>query len=308
MQKYLFFILVLFLWGSSDSLWAYPIYPRTLSDVYKEADYVVYGKVVGFIDDSPPASKDGVPPPPSMHDGFAVIVIHEELKGEITETQICIADQRSFMCPEPFHFEEGQEVLLFLNKDRKANFYWTFAMSYGGKEVTAEEYSLYKKKLLDLQTILDQSNQEIQEQQYIDWVVNCIKEPLTRWDGVFDLLNEKEENTFERNLVANPYSISREQNRELRQLIFNKAVLDYLDVRLLDYLKEENDVEILDFLYKKVKTTSVENGSYTFFMLGTGLIAELLHRDDLKLLNLEIGNHALSKEGKKKIKDFQKIM
>lgn len=306
MQKYLFFILVLFLWGSSDSLWAFPIYPRTLSDVYKEADYVVYGKVVGFIADSPPTSKEGVPPPPSMRDGFAVIVIHEELKGEIKETQICIADQRSFMCPEPFHFEEGQEVLLFLNKDRKANFYWTFAMSYGGKEVTAEEYSLYKKKLLDLQAILDQSNQEIQEQQYIDWVVNCIKEPLTRWEGIFDLLNEKEGANKE--LVANPYVLTQKQKEALCLDLYQQQELRVMDFKLIPHIRGTQDSVLLQFLLNKMKKLPNTADTDDLFLDAASVIADLSSRADLKKLSNQIEEEKLSKKGRALIRQFRQIM
>ncbi|WP_158961397.1 hypothetical protein [Myroides fluvii] len=308
MKHFLPFLLFLFSMGTCTSLQAYPIFPRTLSDVYKAADHVVYGKVVGFIEVKEDSDPTKPPPPPQMYNSMVQLLVREEIKGEVKETEICIAHYRGMMCPEPFDFTEGQEVLLFLNKDGKENFYWTYAWSYGARELKAEEYLLYKKKLVDLQTILDNSDKAIQEQQYVDWMVECIKEPLTRWDGTFDLLNEKLEDTPERKLVANPYPLSSEQNKELRPLVFSKKELDDIDIRLLNHLRGKEDKEILDLMYKKMKTTPLDKGSYTFFTMGTKMIAELSHRKELITLSLEIEDLGLSKEGERKIKEFQKIM
>lgn len=308
MRKIIPFLLLLILVGPYSSLQAYPIFPRTLSDVYKAADHVVYGKVVGFLEVKEDSDPTKPPPPPQMYNSMVQLLVREEIKGEVKETEICIAHYRGMMCPEPFDFTEGQEVLLFLNKDGKENFYWPYAWSYGARELKAEEYLLYKKKLVDLQTILDNSDQAIQEQQYVDWMVECIKEPLMRWDGTFDLLNEKLDDTPERNLVANPYPLSREQNKELRQIIFRKKDLDDIDIRLLNHLRHKEDKDILDLLYKKMKITSVDKGSYTFFTKGTKMIAELTQRKELIALSLAIEENGLSAEGKKKIKEFQKIM
>ena len=308
MQKMISFLLLLVFVGTYSSLQAYPIFPRTLSDVYKAADHVVYGKVVGFIEVKEDSDPTKPPPPPQMYNSMVQLLVREEIKGEVKETEICIAHYLGMMCPEPFDFTEGQEVLLFLNKDGKENFYWPYAWSYGARELKAEEYLLYKKKLVDLQTILDNSDKAIQEQQYVDWMVECIKEPLMRWDGSFDLLNEKLDDTPERKLVANPYPLNREQNKELRQLVLSKKELDDIDIRLLNHLRNKEDKDILDLLYKEMKTIPMDKGSYTFFILGTKMIAELSHREDLKLLSLEIEDLGLSKEGKKKIKEFQKIM
>ena len=303
MQKYLFFILVFFLWGSSVSLWAYPVYPRTLSDVYKEADHVVYGKVVGFI----PQKEDAdVTKPPKMYDTMVHFLVQEEIKGELKETEICIAHFEGMMCPEPFDFKEGQEVLLFLNKDWRESFYWTYAMSYGGREVTTDEYSLYKKKLLDLQAILDQSNQEIQEQQYIDWIVNCIKEPLTRWDGIFDLLNEKEGENKE--LVDNPYVLTQKQKEVLCQDLYQQQELRVMDFKLIPHIRGTQDSVLLQFVLDKMKKLSNTASTDDLFLDAASVIADLSSRTDLKKISNQIEEEKLSKKGRALIRQFRQIM
>ncbi|WP_410879754.1 hypothetical protein [Myroides sp. DW712] len=302
MRKYLFVVLVFFLSGSSDSLWAYPIFPQTLSDLYKGADHVAYGKVVGFI---PLEEEYDVTKPPSLYNTWVQVVIQEELKGELIEKEICIAHYLGMMCPEPFDFREGQEVLLFLNKDIREHFYWPYSWSYGAREVDADAYCLYKEKLIGLQAVLAISNPERQEQQYVTWIVDCIKEPLTRWDGVFDLLNEKVDHTPERNLVAHPYSITAEQNQVVRQIIFDKNKINVMDLRVLNYLKYEQDKEILNFVSKQLKQASLKDEGFLFFQLGSRIIAALSDRQDLKDLVLTIDENEVSREVKQKLLDFQ---
>ena len=302
MQKYLFLILVLFLWGSCTSLWAYPVFPQSLSDLYKGADYVAYGKVIGFI---PVEEEHDVTKPPVMYNTFVQVVIQEELKGELIEHDICIAHYMGMMCPEPFDFKGGQEVLLFLNKDRKENFYWPYSWSYGAREVTTADYYLYKEKLIALQAVLAISNPERQEQQFVTWMVDCIKEPLTRWDGFFELLNEKVDRTIERNLVANPHSVTAEQNQVVRQIIFDKNEINVMDLKVLNQLKYKQDKEILDFVSKQLKQASLKDKGFPFFQLGSRIIAALSNRQDLKELVLTIDEDEVSREVKRKLLEFQ---
>ncbi|MGS4346653.1 hypothetical protein ACKUSY_13875 [Myroides odoratus] len=302
MQKYLFLILVLFLWGSCASLWAYPVFPQTLSDLYKGANHVAYGKVVGFISIQ---EEHDVTKPPKLYNTWVQVVIQEEIKGVLKETEICIAHFEGMMCPEPFDFKEGQEVLLFLNKDIRENFYWPFSWSYGAREVDADAYQLYKEKLIGLQAVLAISNPERQEQQFVTWIVNCIKEALTRWDGVFDLLNDKVDHTSERNLVAHPYSVTAEQNQVVRQIIFDKSEINVMDLKVLNHLKYEQDKEILDFVSKQLKQASLKDEGFLFFQLGSRIIASLSDRQDLKDLVLTIDEDEVSREVKHKLLEFQ---
>jgi len=303
MKHFLPFLLFLFSMGTCTSLQAYPIFPRTLSDVYKAADHVVYGKVVGFIEekqDSDPTK------PPKMYDGMVRLLIRVELKGAINESEIYIAAEHSYTCPEPFYFVEGQELLLFLDKDERENFYWTYAMSYGGREVTPEEYLLYKKKLVDLQAVLAHPNLVEQKKEYITWMISCIKDPLTRWDGVFDLLNEKEDES--RNLVSNPYPLTEDQKGELRQIIMEREELINTDLNLINYIKKENDPQLLIFLTMKFKTAMYSQFDYVFTSMATGLIAALSQREDLIQLSKQIKEAYYSKEGEQLVKKFQALL
>ncbi|MDM1044129.1 hypothetical protein HX004_04625 [Myroides sp. 1354] len=306
MQKMISFLLLLVFVGTYSSLQAYPIFPRTLSDVYKAADHVVYGKVKRLIDVLIQADVDGIPPPPILHDGFAVFTIQEELKGTSNKTEIYIATEHSVTCPTPFYFVEGQELLLFLHKDGSEDFYWTHAMSYGGREVTPEEYLLYKEKLVVLQTILDYSNSEIQEKDYISWMISCIKVPLMHWDGIFELLNEKEDEN--RNIVSNPYPLTEGQKGELRQIIMEREELINADLHLINYIKKENDPQLLIFLTMKFKTTMYSQFDYVFTSMATKLIADLSQREDLIQLSKQIQEAYFSKEGEQLVEKFQALL
>lgn len=305
MQKLITFLVFLFIVGICIPLKVYPMYPRTLSDVYKGTEYVVYGKVIGFIEESSIVDENH---PPKMNDGQVVLRVKEIIKGEVKETEICVANQNSFMCPEPFFLQEGQEVLLFLNKDRKLDLYWIYAMKYGGKEVSQESYAVFKQKLLDLAFILNIQDKSKQEEHYVNWIIGCVKEPLTYWDGIFDLLNEKESDTEDRALVSNPFVLTKEQNEILRQCLYQQKTIKTMDLRLIKYLKRDSDPELLQFVVKKMKELSQTNDADALYLDAAGIIADLSNRKDLKQLSLQIEEERLSKKGRKKIQRFKQIM
>lgn len=297
-------VLVLFSRG-----WAYPIYPLTISDVYKGSELVIYGKVIRFEDTVNRNSiGEELPPPPSIiSDSRAVIQVFEVLKGDVRETEICVSDDRGMICPEPFYFEEGNEVVLFLNKYEESmlNTFYCFGLSYGGIDVTKEEYTIYKQKIKSLQTVLSIPNMQERERRYIDWAIGCVKEPLTEWDGMFELKNEKRMDYPSRDITANPYKLTITQNKELCEVIYSKKDLGYLDINFISYLyKDKENKELLDFLIKWTKRTTVNRDNLYILKESLDLIAMSIKDEELMILNDQVKKAKEDKAKQKLIKQF----
>jgi hypothetical protein len=295
----------------SSQGWAYPIYPLTISDVYKGSELVIYGKVIRF-EDIKNRNNIGeeLPPPPSIiSDSRAVIQVIEVLKGVVRETEICVSDDRGMVCPTPFYFEEGHEVVLFLKKseDSKLDVFYCFGLSYGGKDVTKEEYVIYKQKIQSLQAILSIPNIQERERRYIDWTIGCVKEPLTEWDGMFELRNEKRMDYPSRDITANPYKLTAIQNKELCEFVYSKKRIDDVSIDFIRYLYQDNEnKELIDFLIKLIKSTEVNWANLYDVENSIDLIATSANREDLTSLYKKIKETDGNKKKQKLIMQFIK--
>lgn len=209
MSKFGFLVLLLTIFSIQESNATSYSY-ASLSDLYKRADAVVYGKVVRFekiAERNTINDKDELAPPPILYRGRIAIIVTEVIKGNITETEICIGNMNDINGLGLPEVEIGQNLLLFLLKGIKEEKYMCFSMGrqFIGKDIPSDEYEIYKQKLTSLQTVLNIKDPKVQEQHYINWMISCVKEPLTKWDGIFDLENEKYVGSKNVELVANPY-------------------------------------------------------------------------------------------------------
>jgi len=277
MKLKIFFLITFIIF--SNHLFAYPISPRPLRTLIVESENIVYGKVTAITENK--ASSKGWD---ETH--IAVLKTYEVLQGEIRNKEtIEIYFSPEFSCPMPAHYEKGQTILAFLDKKKGKYIYSTHALSYGAKEMNKHEFSHYKKRILEMQNILTIKDTDQKTKQTIDWLILCVSEKSTRWEGLYELSPESDFMSFydenKKNSDKN-FKLQDDQIQKLRHLFFDIDKLEYSDLGLIDLITEENDPEVLDFLKKHFKKADKD-----FFLSGDFLmkkIADLSKRDDLKMI------------------------
>jgi hypothetical protein len=80
----------------------------------------------------------------------------------------------------------GDAVLIFVSKNQETGVLELTEMSDGIKKMTPEKLSAYEARLRELKSILAPEKPKYSE--IVDWLIRCAEDPLTRWEGTFELL------------------------------------------------------------------------------------------------------------------------
>jgi hypothetical protein len=82
--------------------------------------------------------------------------------------------------------QPGDAVLLFVKKNEESGVLELTEMSDGIKKMTPEKLSAYEARLRELKSILAPEKPNYSE--IVEWLIRCAEDPLTRWEGTFELL------------------------------------------------------------------------------------------------------------------------
>lgn len=80
----------------------------------------------------------------------------------------------------------GDSVLLFVSKNQESGVLELTEVSDGIKKMTPEKLSAYEARLRELKSILAPEKPKYSE--LVDWLIRSAEDPLTRWEGTFELL------------------------------------------------------------------------------------------------------------------------
>jgi|SRR6218665_83500 len=241
MEKLLPF--VFFLIGCLSFASPYPISPRPLRLLVSESEHIVFGHVVKI------EVKDLIRKK-KVYDTktTAVIVVKERLQGTITEDTIRIDFRPNMICPASDMYYENFNVLAFL--DGKNGNYSTHALSYGSKTlIEAEDYSIYKQRIVEMQLILKNPDKITQLKETIEWFVKCAENDITRWEGTYELSPQSDFMSMYSKEKFTNYEIllSKEQKQRLKGSLLQSAGTPYFDLGLLDlvYLGNEDELDVV---------------------------------------------------------------
>ncbi|HSK74745.1 MAG TPA: hypothetical protein VK892_23810 [Pyrinomonadaceae bacterium] len=79
----------------------------------------------------------------------------------------------------------GERYLFFFRKNNETQQFELTDEVSGYKKLSDADLSIYKKRINELKTIT--KNKDNQLAAITKWLIRCIEEPSTRWDGAFDL-------------------------------------------------------------------------------------------------------------------------
>ncbi len=258
--------------GIVQNLFAYPITPRPLRKLVMESEYIVYADVIEIktID----SDEDWL-------DAKATLVLREILQGKIKKDTIEVLFTPGLTCPSPARYEKGSTVLAFLDKYKKE--YYTHALSYGSKSVTPKAFQIYKSRIIEMQNILKLKDEGEKTKKTINWLVDCAVNPVTRWEGVYELSPKSDFMSYydqDKDTFSRRYELNENQKSKLRQAFFKIENLTYEDMGLIDLVVKKNDTELINFLIKELKKSDIEKLWYNGIIMKR--IAEFTNRNDLK--------------------------
>lgn len=103
----------------------------------------------------------------------------EDLPAEPHEEEMDEADE--------YEVRPGDRILLFLKREKKGSEKMTLA-DYGDgiKKLSADAMPVYQKRIKELNSIF--SSDEPNDERIVDWLVSLAEDPVTRWEGTFELL------------------------------------------------------------------------------------------------------------------------
>ncbi len=183
----------------------------------------------------------------------ARIAILENLQGKINKDIIEIEFNPNMICPAPDSYIDSTFVISFVDKDKKSAKFYTHALSYGSKTLKKEEIEIYKQRISEVQQILKISDKEIQNSETVEWLVKCAENETTRWEGTFELSPESNFMSYYSQGKKQDFKffLNNNQKERLKKALLNTT--EMVDFGLVDLVYKDNETQIEDFLYTKLK-------------------------------------------------------
>ena len=266
-----FFFLLTFI-GLTNNIFAYPISHKTLRKLVSESQYIIVGYVVNTFDKK--KDKDDW--------GFKIarIAVLENLQGEIKKDTIELEFNPNMICPAPARYFDSTYVIAFLDKDKKSSKFYTHALNYGSKTLKKDEIDIYKLRILEIQQILKISNKENQFSETVEWLVKCTENETTRWEGTFELSPESNfMSYYSQDKKQNFKSvINSNQKGRLKKALLNSN--EMVDFGLVDLVYKDNNTQIEDFLFSKLKNLKEEE-----YWIADNFFNRLKYKNNSKEMN-----------------------
>ena len=165
--------------------------PTPLRELAQNADLIVVAQVTGVEGSSDErrargrraATTDGSTALP-----VAVLKVKRMLKGAVPRGDVRVRFEATMICPRPPRYVGGETVLAFLCSDEKTG-EWRTCRQGAGTKVFDDEQALrtYAERTAEIIQIGKLEDEAERRQATAAWLVRCIADPLTRWDGAYDL-------------------------------------------------------------------------------------------------------------------------
>lgn len=264
MNKTIFKSIFLFLICTNIYSNSYPISPRPLRKLVMESDAIIVGDVIKVYKNEPKIESKKRRKKSNYSSSYSIarIVIRETLQGQVNNDTIEITFEPNMICPAPPMYFENSKVLVFL--DNKNGKYDTHALSYGSKTLDTIGIKVYKDRIQEIQSIIKIEDSAVKQNHTIEWLVKCAENPITRWEGVFELSPESNFMSMysqEPNQVLKDH-LNADQKARLKKALELSYETSYYDFGLSDLIYLDNQEEINSILLEKLK--KLDSKSYWF--------------------------------------------
>ena len=172
-------------------------FPKTLLTLYQESDVIAVAKFAKS-DHGRTVREDS---------DFAILEtkryfdVSYVLKGEHSKFLV-VADEEFISKDMPFsatleqttddeyHILAGDTVLLFLRKSEDGKKLELVNADDSLKKLNSRDLSVYEARIVELRSMYDAGEPE--PSKLLSWLIDCVREPATRWEGSFELITSFE--------------------------------------------------------------------------------------------------------------------
>ena len=256
-MKKIIFIFIFFV--SLSSINSYPIKPRPLMSLMKEAKIIVTGYVLNTYREKTGIFYNKY----EKEQGVAQVEIREVLTGDLSVNDtIKIVYSIDLICPQPASFYDSTDVLLFLGKSESDNSYFSYAMSYGTKILTLKEIELYKKLMVEIRVIWELEDETKRKIETVEWLVKCMENPASRFEGLYEMKQDhldfdeyalllEEKKTMIEIEDPNNYRqmLTDEHRKRLKKALISTEKITHLEFNLIEVVEIKIDNELNEWLY-----------------------------------------------------------
>lgn len=202
---------------------AYPIPPASLRHLINDATLIAVVDVKDVEQRRPPPQATSQPAAPQCGldtDPVAVLRVRETLKGSARAfDELRVAFPGGLACPAPPRYTPGETIVVFLAPSRRdPNHLETCSLSYGARPLPdAAARKAYTDRVREYLGLIGAAEPEARKAALLGWLVRCVEEPATRWDGAFDLCRafEPADSWHRERIQAAPKDLSLEQRARL---------------------------------------------------------------------------------------------
>jgi hypothetical protein len=250
-------VLVLFI--SVLKAFGYPITPQTLRKLIEYSPYIVIATVDNpekpekFYDQK---TKDSVQVFSFGGDGVATLNIKEVLKGQPGDVgEIEVEYEAGMICPSPANYPDKKLVIAFLAKEDTSKRYYTVGLSYGSKIMGSEKEMLaFKKRILDYLEIEKIKNKRKRKSATVEWLVKCVEDKFTRWEGAYDLSREGDFMSYYDYSKDNRFykSLKKSQKHRLDSCFFATDTLDFSELCLANLMSKKKYPQLKQHFLKSL--------------------------------------------------------
>jgi hypothetical protein len=257
-MKSIFFLFVIIY---SGTVFSFPIEPASLRKLVMTSEYIVIGYVRTFSDDENNFYS---------HDK-ALIEIREVLQGKLEEKFVTLKMDIDLICPAPARYFDSTYTIAFLKRNSKGELY-TNCLSYGSKTLSLPEIEIYKSRIKELQNILLISDSMECEKQTIEWLVKCAEDPVTRWEGLYELSPQYIEMSYSRYLYIQPkFQLNDFQKENLWKSLSSIDSVNFSDLGLIDIFLLSESVKVKEWLIQKINDKKFSD-NFIFELLNEKLV------------------------------------
>jgi len=223
--------------------------PTPLRFLIENSDLILVGKVI---------STKNIPHPKNdrlnyLYDQWeATVHVVNVVEGDqkYLDKSIRIKFEKNIACAGSAEYGDSLFVLSFLKINEDGTFQ-TLAGSYGVKNLNEHDLELYKQLIRAFR--LAQENNKIDNEHLVDWLISCLKQDVTSWEGAYELSPHQEWINGQWQLIQPKFSTR--QLSLLRNTILESKQLNYSVVDLLHLIYKKNDPALLKFIANQIDTT-----------------------------------------------------
>lgn len=221
----------------------YPIEPCPLKTLCEEADLIVRARV-----DSTEQLNS------SSRNLLAMLDVKTVLHGKVRSESVEVIWSGAMICPEPARYSGGTSVIAFLNWDEEGSRYSTSCLSYGLKELDEAGLDSYSKAIERYFVIRDMKiDAAKRDALYLDWIVGLAVDPVTRWEGTYELAPISRWDVGRTSSLSDKYieRLTGQQIQRLQQaLLATKNLVEEGSLCLVRVMRELGDPDLPAFLLK----------------------------------------------------------